>query len=463
MTIINCEQKALSINLNNIIYGTFAEIGAGQEVARQLFGVGGASRTIAKTISAYDMAVSDAVYGKSDRYVCEDRLRTMLKKEFEQLHKRLHKERGRTTSFFSFANTVATSGYGNTNSGHGWVGVYFQARPESSISRVIIHITMHDKTNQQQQEALGIVGINLLYSCYYYLDNRENFISSLMDSIANGRLNINMISIEGDAFKNVDSRLWNLELVKQDYSKAILFNDKGKIVNIKDFLYKKNILICRGSYRPPTLVNMDMIKMGEQIFAKSISKSSKIFTLPEISMNKLKQRGGVDNEDFLARVDILNSLGHYTLISNYQSFSALSKFLSLTSKGKLGFVFGYYNLDDIFGHSFSGELLDSIAGLISNGTQLFCYPASDNSGNILTIKEHIKDQVEKGHYTDILIDYLEKKEILKDIKKYNREVFHIWSRKVLEMIQTGKSGWEKMLPPAAITAVKNKKLFGYKD
>src|SRR5690349_5626885 len=159
--------KALSINLDQRRYGTFAEIGAGQEVVRWFFRVGGAAGTIAKSMSAYDMAVSDAIYGPCDRYVCRPRLQSMLDYEHDLNLARLNESRGDMTAFFTFADTVAARNFKGTNECHGWMGVKFQAHPRDQDSQVIIHVRMLDVEATLQQEALGIVGVNLLYGAFY--------------------------------------------------------------------------------------------------------------------------------------------------------------------------------------------------------------------------------------------------------------------------------------------------------
>ena len=327
-------QKAFEINLDKGFYGSFAEIGAGQEVARYFFRAGGAAGTIAKSMSAYDMTVSDEIYGKSKRFVSKERVETMLTKEFNQLQGRLEKERGAECSFFAFANTVAAKSFKNKSECHGWLGMNFQHHPKSEINSVILHIRMLDKDNLQQQEALGIMGTNMVYGCYKYSNNRDSFIDSLMDNISRERVVIDFIDIKGPAFIREDPRLWSLELVKRGFSETVMFDSNGAKIRPKDALYKKNILVCRGSYRPPTLFNLEMLKKGMAEFKKAWpkEKSDQFVTLPEISMHKLLERGEVNPEDFLARVELLGSLGHMVLISSFETYGDLSFYLSNCTK-----------------------------------------------------------------------------------------------------------------------------------
>lgn len=461
--ILNSNQKALEINLNDRIYGTFAEIGAGQEVARHFFRAGGAAGTIAKSMSAYDMTVSDAIYGKSARYVSKDRLSVMLEKELEQLVERLQEQRGEDTCFFVFADTVAARSFKTKKDGHGWLGVKFQHKPMAEASEVKIHVCLSDKDNLQQQEALGTIGVNLIYACYNWADDREKFISSLFDNLSNERAEVNMIELTGPAFRGVDSRLWSLELVKRNYCRAILFDSDGDVLLATDELYRKNIAICRASYRPPTLVNIDMLTEGTNEFRKTLDKeqSDNILILPEISMNKLRERGEVNNEDFLARVDLLSALGYHVLISNYSHYSELNYYLSQCTKMRIGFIFGFFNLEEIFDEKRyeknAGGLFGGIGGLLGHRTNLFCYPAKDEK------EKKILTTTDTKIHEDVVpfISYLQSRGYLHDIKSFNKKVFHIWSRVVLRMIQEGEEGWEKMVPESVANDVKKNCLFGY--
>ncbi len=458
-------QKAFEINLDRQFYGVFAEIGAGQEVARYFFRAGGAAGTIAKSMSAYDMAVSDDIYGKAGRYVSKERVQTMLMKEFNQLRQRLEKSRGEKTCFFSFADTVAAKSFQYKSECHGWLGLVFQHCPQAEPSRAILHVRMLDKDNLQQQEALGIVGTNLIYSCYKYSGDRKSFIETLMDNLSFDRLRIDFIDVQGPAFTSGDPRLWSLELVKRGYCGAVMFDQSGGKLQPKDALYKKNILICRGSYRPPTLVNLDMLQQGMVEFKKSqggVDKDS-FLTLPEISMNKLRERGEVDSEDFLARVDLLGALGYNVLISSFGTYGELSYYLSQCTKGNLAFVMGYYNLGEVFNHEkykkSVGGIFGGIGALIGHRAKVFVYPAASangQKGGILTTK-----QAEVTADIKPLLSYLEDQKFLVNIENFNTDVFHIWSRTVLKMIQNKEDGWECMVPDLVAEKVKEQCLFDY--
>lgn len=460
-------QKALEINLNPNIYGTFAEIGAGQEVARHFFRAGGAAGTIAKTISAYDMTMSDAIYGKenSGRYVCEERLQKMLNKEFDLLVNRLSLTRHKNTTFFAFADTVAAKSYKGTGDNHGWMGIKFQHRPGAKPSQVIIHINMLDAENVQQQEAIGILGVNLLYGIYYDVGDREQFISGLMDGLTTARVRIDMIRVSGEAFAELDSRLLSLELVKRKLCEAVIFDVDGHVEQASEVLYKKNVLVVRGGYRPPTNLSVDMLESGLAKFKETLSAGEKenIIVIPEISMSLLLDRGEVDNEDFLSRVDLLSALGQKVLISNSESYGDLNAFFTKFAKNKnIAFVMASYNFEEIMN---SEKYLESAAGLVGSvgkliepRTKIFIYPACDDETAEIKTIENLN--IEPKH--TFLLMYLIENNYIENITNFKPEVVSIWSRKVLKMIQDGTPGWEKLVPLSVSKTVKKKCLFGAK-
>lgn len=459
-------QKALEINLNPNIYGTFAEIGAGQEVARHFFRAGGAAGTIAKSISAYDMTMSDAVYGKenSGRYVCEERLQKMLDTEYATLVDRLTSTRHKDTTFFAFADTVSAKSYKGTGENHGWIGIKFQHKPNALPSQVIIHMSMLDAENIQQQEAIGLLGVNLVYAVYHDVMDREHFVSGLMDGLTTSRMQIDMIRVSGSAFKDVDSRLLCLELVKMKLCEAVIFDVDGEVLQASDVLYKKNVLVARGGYRPPTNLSLDMLECGLRKFKGSLEDAEKenIIVIPEISMSLLLDRGKVDNEDFLARVDLLSALGQKVLISNSESYSDLNMFFTKYAKKNIAFVMATYNLEEILNASkYQGSrfgLVGSVGTLFEPRTKLFIYPACDDETQEIKTIENMNISPE----LIFLLLFLTENNYIENITDYNPEVISIWSRKVLKMIQDGTDGWESLVPASVAKTVKNKCLFGAK-
>ena len=279
---LSTEEKALRINLDASVYGSFNEIGAGQEVAANFFRAGGSSGTIASSRSAYDMKVSDTIYGKCKRYVCEDRINTMLDVEFTALQELLP-ERKETTRFFAFCNTLEALNYHKTNQGHGWIGFRFQLSPDSEPNDIVMHVKMHDSRNTWQQEAIGILGVNLAYAAYYLIDgDSDTFIQSLVDRLSKERIEMDMLRVSGPDFDHVDNRLVALKMVRMGMTEATMFDPNGKVLQPTAALYKKNVLLLRGRFRPPTKVNFDMLQGGlSQFKAEHDVEEDRIVTLFE--------------------------------------------------------------------------------------------------------------------------------------------------------------------------------------
>ncbi len=257
-TRLDTHHKAVQINLDNTKYGTFAEIGAGQEVARWFFRVGGAAGTIAKSISAYDMTVSDAIYGASGRYVSRQRVETMLSYEYHLMNERLAAERGENTRFFVFADTVATKSYTRKDNWHGWMGIRFQPAPGSEPSQIILHVSLLDRETVLQQEAIGILGVNLIHAALYGADSAA-LVRQLLDDLSSERIEVDLIDFSGPAFAEVDNRLMILELVHCGLSDAAMFLPDGKVVQPAEAFYKRPVLVLRGRFRPVTNVVVDML------------------------------------------------------------------------------------------------------------------------------------------------------------------------------------------------------------
>ena len=366
--LLTTNRKALTINLDEPRYGTFAEIGAGQEVARVFFQVGGASGTIAKTISAYDMTFSDAIYGKAPRYVSHERLSLMLDHEYKLLLERLQTQRGDRTTFFVYADTVSARNFKGTNEAHGWMGIRFQTEPNGPSSDIVLHVRMWDKENVLQQQALGIVGVNLIYgACYYHKDPRK-LIESLLDNLTVDRIEVDMLKFSGPAFADVDNRLMSLQLVNCGLTNAVMFGPKGDVLQPSEVLYKKAILVERGSFRPVTHVNVDMLNCATaQFIQEPAVKGKDVVVLMEITMNNLLAAGELDARDFLARVDILGDIGFTVLISNYPEYYRLSSYFRRYTKEMIGVAMGINNLIEIFNEKYyenlEGGILESFGRL----------------------------------------------------------------------------------------------------
>jgi hypothetical protein len=463
-TTITPHEKAVQINLDKRFYGTFAEIGAGQEVARWFFRVGGAAGTLAKTISAYDMGFSDAIYGKGERYVSKARLQNMLDYEFRLLLERLGEKRGAQTSFFAFSDTVSARNFLGTNECHGWMGVKFQLQPQAEPSEIIIHVNMLDKENVQQQEALGIVGVNLTYGAFYLHSEPEKLVASLLDGLSTLRIEVDMIKFLGPYFSNVDNRLMALQLVEKGLSNAALIGSNGDVLQPSEVLHKKPILIERGSFRPVTFVNLDMLDGARQHFlSDSDSKQEEIVELMEITMSNLLTTGVIDHRDFLARADTINAVGKMVLISNYAEYYKLAAYLQRYTKSRIGIVLGIPNLKELFDEKYyellEGGILESFGRLFKNDLKLYVYPFSDPAYTELTTV-HNMDVPE--HVTH-LFKHLMQSGYIQQIENVHREYLGIFSRAILAKIRAHDHSWEKMVPPEVATCIKAGSFFGYRS
>ncbi len=377
--LLTTTQKALTINLDGLKYGTFAEIGAGQEVAREFFHAGGASGTIAKSISAYDMAFSDAIYGKAPRYVSRERLDLMLDHEYQLLIERLAAARGDRTAFFVFANTVTTSNYKGTNEAHGWLGIRFQIEPQGEPSEIVLHVRMWDKEAGLQQQALGIVGVNLIYGACYYRAEPKKLVESLKDNLGTERIEVDMLRLSGPSFEGVDNRLMSLHLVEFGLTNAVMFGQKGDVLQPSEVLHKKAILVERGSFRPVTHVNVDMIQCATAQFVQEpLVKGKEVIILMEITMHNLLSAGELDARDFLSRVDLLSDIGFTVLISNYSEYYRLTSYFRRYTKEMIGVAMGINNLLEVFNEKYyenlEGGILESFGRLFRNAVKLYVYP-----------------------------------------------------------------------------------------
>jgi len=458
-------QKALQVNLDATKYGTFAEIGAGQEVARWFFRAGGASGTIAKTISAYDMTVSDAIYGPCERYVSRQRLQSMLGHEYALLLERLNAKRGATTRFFVFANTVAARSYSRQDEAHGWMGVRFQTAPQTDPAEIIIHVRMLDKENLQEQEALGIIGVNLIYGSLFYFQETETLIGSLMDNLNRERIEVDMIKFAGPAFQALDNRLMSLQLVTQGLTDSAMFTATGEVVQAAEVLYKKPILVERGNFRPVTKVTIDMLNCAQAQFVQEPRvQGEEIVVLMEMTLRNLTGDGGViDHKDFLDRVDLLGSLGKTVLISNYARYFRLASYLFRSTKKLIGIVMGVPSLRELFEEKYytdlEGAILESFGRLFQNDLRLYVYPFQDRvTGSIITA-----GNLQVAPNLRHLYAYLLENQFIQGIRDYNDAFLPIYSPDVLANIRTGDRAWEIMVPPQVAHIIKQRELFGYTE
>ena len=456
--------KALQVNLDPAKYGTIAEIGAGQEVARWFFRVGGAAGTIAKAMSAYDMTFSDAIYGQSDRYVSRQRLKTMLDHEYGLLIERLDGKRGDKTQFFVFADTVATRSYSRKEDGHGWLGIRFQNEPKGPASDITIHVRLTDGETEQQQEALGIIGVNLVYGALFHHADRRKLIASLLDNVTAARGEIDMIEFSGPAFDGVDNRLMSLELVRSGLTHAAMFGADGRVVMPSDALYKKCVLVERGSFRPATKVTVDMLRCAQAQFVQEPGvQGEDVVMLFEMTLRNLREGAEeIDAQDFLDRADILATLGRTVMISNYGEYHRLAAYLFRQTKKLIGLVMGVPTLRELFDERYyadlDGGILESFGRLFKNDLKIYAYPLLDAKTNALITAGNLRVAPHLRH----LCAYLVENRLIESIRDFDPQCLRIYSRDVLARIRSGDPLWEEMTPPAVAELIKSRGLLGYR-
>jgi hypothetical protein len=458
--ILDTHQKALQINLDAKRYGTFAEIGAGQEVARWFFRAGSAAGTVAKTISAYDMAVSDAIYGSTDRYVSRRRLRAMLDHEYQLLLERLQTKRGDKTAFFVFANTVAT----RRDEGNGWLGIRFQASPGAAPSEILIHVRTLDRENVRQHEALGIMGVNLIYGTFYFHHEPERLVRSLLDGLTWERVEVDMIRFSGPAFTRVDNRLMALALVKDGLTEAAMFTADGEAIQWAEALYKKPVLIQRGSFRPVTKATLDVQEKAlEQFLKEPDLKGETPVVLMEMTLRHLARAEVIEECDFLQRTATLSALGKTVLISNFRRYHRLASYLARYTDRPLGLAIGASKLAEIFDESFyndaEGGLLGGLGQLFKNPARLYVYPSLNlKTGEILST-ENFPIAPKLRH----LYAHLLENRFIQPIANFDNALLPIRSQDVLDKIEASDSSWENLVPPRIVEIIRRNHLFGHRQ
>ena len=460
--------KALRINLNEHIYGTFAEIGAGQEVARHFFRSGGASGTIAKTMSAYDKAFSDAIYGKKeDGYVSESRLKKMLDHEINLLVSRMSRKKHPNKMFFTYANTVATIDFAKKYKGHGWMGMKFQTNPKDDFSEIHIHVRFHSFDAKAQQEALGLMGINLIYGAFYKNNKPRKLLKYLYDHIDPDAIEIDTINFSGPLFNNIDNRLMSLELVKNGMTKAVMFGPDGNNILPAKVLWKKDILAIRGSFRPVTLVNEDMYLKSSDLISKDKNfKKDNFINLFEITLSNListngNGNGDINEKDFMDRARLLCALGQTVMITNFKEYYKLAEYFSNYTKNKVFLTMGVNNLIEIFDEKYyddlRGGILEAFGKLFVKNLKVFLYPMKLKNGTIIN-----SSNIQVANKVKDLYKFFKSNKTLIDIVDYNENLLDIYSAEVLSEIKNNTPGWEKKLPVEVNKLIKDKNLFGYK-
>jgi hypothetical protein len=457
-------EKALRLNVESPGYGSFAEIGAGQEVARWFFQVGRAAGTVAKSISAYDMAVSDSLYGPAQRYVSRQRLEAMLEREFAQLVGGLGATRGATTAFFAFADTVATRRHGQDENGRGWVGVRFQTRPLEPPSQIILHAHLLDRTAVGERQTLGVLGVNLTYGAFFHRDDPSALLRSLVDEIGREHVEIDMVKVSGPAFVGVDNRLLSLQLVEHRLTDAAMFTASGEVVQPSEVLYKKPILLERGSFRPATKLTLDLLERARARFVEeSEVRDTEPVVLAEITLRDLPAGSGVSHQDFLARAEILHVLGIDVLVSRFRPYYQLTDYLARYTDRMIGIAVGLPTLRDVLDEPYAdapeakGGMLEAIGRLFKRPVKMYVYPTRDPvSGRIATVSD-APVPPPGGHIRDFLLEGGR----LEPLAGYDPTYLSIHTPDVLARLQGGDPSWEEMVPPAVAQNIMERGLLGY--
>lgn len=457
--------KALRLNLDEKKYGTIAEIGAGQEVARQFFLAGAAAGTVAKTISAYDMQFSDAIYGiqEGGRYVSQTRVRAMLDKEFELVVSRLGTSRPKSSRYFSYAATVSAKSFNRSNECHAWCGIRLQMYPQAEPSDIILHVRMLQDTAEAQQDTLGVLGINIIYGAFYYFEDPRQIIDSLTDNLPSGVIEIDSIEFRGPYFEDLDNRAKNLHLIRSWKTRAIMFTPDGQVAVPAEMLYKKNVLTTRGSFKPVTRLNSDMIDQGFEAFKKleGVDEDNTV-VLAEISINDPYGKDlMVPEEDLVTRVELLNELGYSVMISDYTRYFSLRAYFRQYTARQIGIVLGMVNIKEIFDEKkyvgVEGGILEGFGKLFPDNTRLFVYPELDDHNNLRDFKD-----IEVVKNMRFLYQHLLENNFIAGIDCSDPALLKIYSRDVLSQIPDGRGSWESSLAPTTAEHIVNDKLFGFR-
>lgn len=463
-TTLTTDQKALAVNLDKFKYGSIVEIGAGQEVARRFFHVGAAAGTIAKTMSAYDMAVSDDIYGPVDRYVSRARLMQMLEKEFDQVVSRLSKVRPKNTTFFAYAATVTARSFKQKNECHGWIGLRLQLHPGAEPSDIVMHVRMLDNDNALQSEALGILGVNLIHGAFFNHTHPEWIVEGLADGLGSDRIEVDVIHFAGPYFEEVENRLMNLHLIRSWLTRAVVFNPDGEVVVPGELFYRKPVLVMRGSFKPVTLVNTDMMTAGQRQFCEvEAVDQSQLVSLAEITINSLISGDNVDNADFLARVDLLASLGYTVMISDYVRFFRLRAYLRRYTQKPIGIVLSVRDFEPLFDEKYydglEGGMLEAFGKLFPDNTHVYTYPSRPRGQNELITLDTVKVPANLRH----LLAHLVENGKLVGIEHYDESLLHIDASEVLAGLRRGRGDWETAVPKAVAERIVERRLLGFES
>ncbi|WP_153111240.1 TonB-dependent receptor [Propionivibrio limicola] len=465
-TSLTTDQKALNFNLDKYKYGTIVEIGAGQEVARRFFSVGAAAGTIAKTMSAYDMAVSDDVYGHVDRYVSRERVLQMLDKEFTKVVTRVGPSRPKNTTYFAYAATVTARSFKQTNECHGWIGIRLQLHPGAEPSDIILHVRMLDNDNAQQADALGILGVNLIHGAFYYYQQPEWIVECLADGLGSDRIEIDLINFSGPYFDDVENRLMNLHLIRSWLTRAVVFNPAGEVVVPGELFYRHPVMIMRGHFKPLTCVNVDMMSSALNQFQEHTAledSQDKIISLAEVTMNSLVRDDNVDDADFLARIELLGSQGYTVMISDYLRYFRLRDYLRRYTQKPIGFVLSvrdfHYLFDEKYYEGLEGGILEAFGKLFPDNTVVYVYPSrpsGTHASDQITL-----DNVQVPANLRYLLEHLKVNGKMISLTPLDDSHMHTDAAEVLEGLRHGRGDWEKEVPEEVARQIIEGRLLDY--
>lgn len=438
--------KALQLNLDPSIYGVFAEIGAGQEVANWFFRASASAGTVAKSISAYDMTMSDAIYGKTRRYVSRERVKAMLDHEYRTLIERLTPERGKNSTFFSYCNTVRARGYRDSAECHGWMGLRMQTKPGGPSGDILLHVRLLDDENVDQMEALGVVGLNLIHAAFHHRDSLDDFVARLIDNLAPGRVEIDMVKFNGKPFQYIDNRICALQLVTGGLTQTAMFLPDGEVVQPAEVLYKRPVILLRGSFNPATKLHLDMLEQAGQL----PSTGENAIEICEISMNNLLRGEEIDYLNFLDRVDALQALGKTVVISRCAEFYRIVAVLRRYTTEPVGVILSIGLLNELFKEKWSrhldGGILESFGRLFKDKVFLLVSPWKNRKTNELVTADNFRPPAKFDSFYQFLCT--------------NDYVFNLpcsdsslldWTPRDLQLMkEQGRDDWKDLVPSEAL-------------
>jgi len=463
--VLDTHQKALQINLDDSVSAAFAEMGAGQEVARWFFRMGGASGAIPRATSVTDTTLGDEIYGPCQTGVSRNRLETMLEHEYKRLLvDQLNRRRSDKTVFFAFASTVELGGRARLDEAHGWLGLRFQTRPQAQPSQIVVHFRLLDRKTVQDGEPIGVLGVNLVHGARHLHDNPEALALSLIDNLVSARVEVDFVEFSGLDFATVDNRLVSLKLVEHGLADAAIFDAAGQVIPAAELLRDQSILVQRGSFQPVTNATLDALRCAQAMFKQEPRvEAGSIVTLQELNLERPVDGGAADGREILERADLLGALGQTVLVSSFAGPHNLATYLARLSGRPLGLVLDLPELRDLFDQSpFAGEpdgTPESNGFLFRSNVKVYCYPALQTDGQSLHNAANLRVKPQWRH---LYAHFLENGRIAA-IRHYDRSCLPIAERDVLKLLRNGDPAWEKLVPPAVVERIKKRRLFGYTD